>query len=159
MSASGCPLHWPRLAAIGVVVGIGMCQLEFFTMLLLPSAARLLAGPGRTSTTWLGNATLLAIYLAANLRSPAFGEEMVWRGLCVAAGGGFPQAAAYGRGSGRSSSSTSSSALRISTRGRRAYPGDRRRRVLGILYIATGRNLLRADHRARPRQPLIDFIS
>lgn len=77
------PEGWPRLAAIGVVVGIAMWLLEFF--FTMPLLHRVLGyWPDLTDFNDLvGNATLLAIYLALNWMLAAFGEEMVWRGYAL----------------------------------------------------------------------------
>jgi ABC-type amino acid transport system permease subunit len=74
------PEGWLRIAAFGVAWGIAMWLLEFFvTMPLL----RQLLGYWPDLTAFndiVGNAPLLAVYLALNWLLAAFGEETVWRG-------------------------------------------------------------------------------
>ena len=77
------PAGWPRLAGIGLAAGVAMWLLEFFvTMPLLHRA--LGYWPDLTAFNDLvGNAALLAVYLALNWVLAAFGEEMVWRGYAL----------------------------------------------------------------------------
>jgi membrane protease YdiL (CAAX protease family) len=94
------PPGWPRLAGLGLAVGVAMWLLEFYVT--MPALHRTLGyWPDLTAFNDLvGNVTLLAIYLALNWVLAAFGEETVWRGYAL------PRAA------------------------------------VGILYLATGRNLV-----------------
>ena len=77
------PPGWRRLAAIGVAAGIAMWLLEFFVT--MPLLQRLLGyWPDlHEFDDLVGNATLLAVYLALNWVLAAFGEEMVWRGYAL----------------------------------------------------------------------------
>ncbi|MGH8204619.1 MAG: CPBP family intramembrane glutamic endopeptidase, partial [Steroidobacteraceae bacterium] len=77
------PEGWPRLAAIGVATGIAMWLLEFFVT--MPVLHRALGyWPDLTDfNDIVGNAKLLAVFLALNWVLAAFGEEMVWRGYAL----------------------------------------------------------------------------
>ena len=136
------PPRWPRFAAIGVVVGIAMWLLEFF--FTMPMLHRLLGyWPDLTDFNDLvGNATLLAIYLAANWVLAAFGEEMVWRGYAL------PRVAEFA-GLGMRSWVVALVVVNIIFGLAHLYQGPSGviqatlgGVFLGILYIATGRNLL-----------------
>jgi hypothetical protein len=121
------PPRWPRFAAIGVAIGVAMWLLEFF--FTMPMLHRLLGyWPDLTDFNDLvGNATLLAIYLALNWVLAAFGERMVWRGYAAAGGGVRRRHAVVDRGARRRERHLRP---RASLPGAvRRDPGDRRRRV------------------------------
>lgn len=136
------PRRWPRLAAIGVVAGVAMWLFEFFVEL------RLLHGilgywPDLSYFDDLvGSIELLAIYLALNWVLAAFGEEMVWRGYAL------PRAAQF-CGSGMSGWILALVIVNVAFGLAHLYQGPSGviqatvgGVLLGILYIATGRNLV-----------------
>ena len=131
-----------RIAAIGVAAGIAMWLLEFF--FTMPLLHRLLGyWPDLTGFNDLvGNATLLAIYLALNWVLAAFGEEMVWRGYAL------PRVAEF-VGTGVRAWIVALVIVNVVFGLAHLYQGPSGviqatvgGALLGILYIATGRNLL-----------------
>jgi CAAX protease family protein len=136
------PEGWPRLVAIGVVVGIAMWLLEFF--FTMPMLHRVLGyWPDLTDfNDLIGSARLLAIYLAFNWMLAAFGEEMVWRGYAL------PRVAAF-VGTGTRAWMVALVVVNAAFGLAHFYQGPSGMIqatvggvLLGILYIATGRNLL-----------------
>ena len=151
------PPRWLRFAAIGVVVGIAMWLLEFFVT--MPLLHRLLGyWPDLADfNDVVGNATLLAIYLAANWVLAAFGEEMVWRGYAL------PRVAEFAD-SGMRSWIVALVVVNVVFGLAHLYQGPSGviqatvgGVLLGILYIVTGRNLL-APIIAHGLGNSIDFI-
>ncbi len=119
-----------------------MWLLEFF--FTMPMLHRLLGyWPDLTDFNDLvGNATLLAIYLALNWVLAAFGEEMVWRGYAL------PRVAEFA-GTGLRSWVVALVVVNVIFGLAHLYQGPSgviQATVggvfLGILYVATGRNLL-----------------
>jgi len=136
------PPGWPRLAGLGLAVGVAMWLLEFFvTMPLLQRA--LGYWPDLTAFNGLvGNATLLAVYLALNWVLAAFGEEAVWRGYAL------PRAAEF-VGSGTRAFVIALVVVNVVFGLAHLYQGPSGviqatvgGVLLGILYLATGRNLV-----------------
>jgi uncharacterized protein len=136
------PARWRRLALIGVGWGIGMWLLEFFVT--MPTLQRVLGyWPDLTAFDDLvGNATLLAIYLALNWILAAFGEEMVWRGWAL------PRVAAF-CGSGTRAWILALVVVNVAFGFAHLYQGPSGviqatvgGVLLGVLYLATGRNLV-----------------
>ncbi len=136
------PPHALRIAAIGVGVGIAMWLLEFFVT--MPLLHRFLGYWPDLSDfdNVVGNATLLAIYLALNWVLAAFGEEMFWRGHAL------PRAAEFA-GKGLQAWIVALVAVNVVFGLAHLYQGPSGviqatvgGVLLGILYIATGRNLL-----------------
>lgn len=136
------PAHWRRLAAIGVGAGIAMWLLEFFVT--MPLLHRLLGyWPDLTAFNGLvGSAKLLLIYLALNWVLAAFGEEMVWRGWAL------PRVAQF-CGSGMRAWVIALIVVNVAFGLAHLYQGPSGviqatigGVLLGILYVATGRNLL-----------------
>lgn len=136
------PAGWPRLAGIGLAAGVAMWLLEFFvTMPLLHRA--LGYWPDLTAFNDLvGNAVLLAVYLALNWVLAAFGEEMVWRGYAL------PRAAEF-FGSGTRAFVIALVVVNVAFGLAHLYQGPSGviqatvgGVLLGILYLATGRNLV-----------------
>ena len=136
------PSRWQRVAAVGVAWGVAMWLLEFFvTMPLL----RELLGYWPDLTAFndiVGNAPLLAIYLALNWVLAAFGEETVWRGYAL------PRAAEF---LGTGSRAWILALVLVNTAFGLAHlyqgpSGVIQATVggvlLGVLYLVTGRNLL-----------------
>jgi membrane protease YdiL (CAAX protease family) len=77
------PRAWPALVLIGVIAGTSLFAFEFFGLqqLILRLTGEL---PDlHEFDDLVGNLELLAIYLALNLVLAAFGEEMVWRGYAL----------------------------------------------------------------------------
>jgi uncharacterized protein len=136
------PPGWPRLASLGLAVGVAMWLLEFFVT--MPVLHRTLGyWPDLTTFNDLvGNATLLAIYLALNWILAACGEEMVWRGYAL------PRVAEFA-GTGMRSWIVALVVVNVIFGLAHLYQGPSSviqatvgGVFLGILYIATGRNLL-----------------
>ena len=146
------PERWPRLVAIGVAAGIGMWLLEFF--FTMPMLHRVLGyWPDLSEFNDLvGNATLLAVYLALNWLLAAFGEEMVWRGYALPRVAGF-------FGTGMRAWILALVIVNVSLRPRAPLPGAIRRDP-GYRRGRAARHSLhrdrsqprRADRRPRPRQ-------
>ena len=136
------PAGWPRLAGVGLAVGVAMWLLEFFVT--MPSLHRALGyWPDLTAFNDLvGNATLLAVYLALNWVLAAFGEEMVWRGYAL------PRAAEF-FGSGTRAFVIALVVVNVAFGLAHLYQGPSGviqatvgGALLGVLYLATGRNLV-----------------
>jgi membrane protease YdiL (CAAX protease family) len=136
------PERWRRIAAIGVGWGIGMWLLEFFVT--MPTLRRVLGyWPDLTAfDDIVGNATLLAIYLALNWILAAFGEEMVWRGYAL------PRAAEF-LGTGTRAWILALIVVNVAFGLAHLYQGPSGviqaivgGVLLGVIYLATGRNLL-----------------
>lgn len=136
------PANWRRLALIGVAVGVAMWLLEFFvTMPVL----RQLLGYWPDLTTFndlVGSLELLAIYLALNWVLAAFGEEMVWRGWAL------PRVAQF-CGTGTRAWVVALVVVNLGFGLAHLYQGPSgiiqatvAGVLLGILYLATGRNLV-----------------
>jgi hypothetical protein len=136
------PGRWPRVCAIGVAWGLGMWLLEFFVT--MPTLRRVLGyWPDLTDfNDIVGNATLLAIYLALNWILAACGEEMVWRGYAL------PRAAEF-LGSGMRAWVLALVLVNVAFGLAHLYQGPSGviqatvgGVLLGVLYLVTGRNLL-----------------
>jgi uncharacterized protein len=136
------PEGWPRLAAVGVAAGIGMWLLEFYVT--MPALRRVLGyWPDLTDfNDIVGNAALLAVFLALNWILAAFGEEMVWRGYAL------PRAAEF-FGSGTRAFVVALVVVNVAFGLAHLYQGPSgviqatvAGALLGILYVATGRNLV-----------------
>jgi uncharacterized protein len=136
------PARWPRIAVFGITWGLAMWLLEFFvTMPLL----RQWLGywPDLTAFNGIvGNAALLAVYLALNWLLAAFGEEMVWRGYAL------PRAAEF-LGSGTRAWVFALIVVNVAFGLAHLYQGPSGviqatvgGVLLGVLYLVTGRNLL-----------------
>lgn len=151
------PEHWQRAAAIGIAWGIGMWLLEFFVT--MPALHRVLGyWPDLTGFNDLvGNATLLAVYLALNWVLAAFGEEMVWRGYAL------PRAAVF-FGNGTRAFVIALVLVNVAFGLAHLYQGPSGviqatigGVLLGAIYLVTGRNLL-APILAHGIGNSIDFI-
>lgn len=136
------PERWRRAAAIGIAWGIGMWLLEFFVT--MPVLHRALGyWPDLTGFNDLvGDATLLAVYLALNWVLAAFGEEMVWRGYAL------PRAAEF-LGTGARAWILALIVVNVAFGLAHLYQGPSGviqatvgGVLLGVLYLITGRNLL-----------------
>lgn len=136
------PPGWPRLAGLGLAVGVAMWLLEFYVT--MPALHRTLGyWPDLTAFNDLvGNVTLLAVYLALNWVLAAFGEETVWRGYAL------PRAAEF-FGSGRYAFIVALVVVNVAFGLAHLYQGPSGviqatvgGVLLGILYLATGRNLV-----------------
>ena len=136
------PVRWQRIVAIGVAAGIAMWLLEFFVT--MPMLHRVLGyWPDLSDFDDLvGNATVLAIYVALNWVLAAFGEEMVWRGYAL------PRVAEFA-GSGTRAWIVALVVVNVAFGLAHLYQGPSGviqatvgGVLLGILYVATGRNLL-----------------
>ena len=136
------PANWKKFAAIGVAAGIAMWLLEFFvTMPLLYRVLGYL--PDLTYFNDLvGSIELLLIYLALNWVLAAFGEEMMWRGYAL------PRAAQF-CGSGTRAWVLALIVVNVAFGLAHLYQGPSGviqatigGVLLGILYLATGRNLV-----------------
>lgn len=136
------PAHWRKLAAIGVAAGIAMWLLEFFVT--MPLLHRVLGyWPDLTDFNGLvGSMKLLVIYLALNWVLAAFGEEMFWRAYAL------PRAAQFA-GSGTRAWVIALVMVNVAFGLAHLYQGPSGiiqatvgGVLLGILYIATGRNLV-----------------
>ena len=136
------PEGWQRIAAFGIAWGIAMWLLEFFvTMPLL----RELLGYWPDLTAFndiVGNAALLAVYLALNWVLAAFGEETVWRGYAL------PRAAEF-LGGGQRAWVLALILVNVAFGLAHLYQGPSGviqatvgGVLLGVLYLVTGRNLL-----------------
>lgn len=136
------PPHWRKLAAIGIAAGIAMWLLEFFvTMPLLKG----MLGYWPDLTVFddlVGSVKLLLIYLALNWVLAAFGEEMVWRGWAL------PRIAQF-CGSGLRAWIIALIVVNVAFAVAHLYQGPSGviqagvgGVLLGILYLATGRNLV-----------------
>jgi membrane protease YdiL (CAAX protease family) len=136
------PARWPRLVAIGVGWGVAMWLLEFYVT--MPVLDRLL-GYGTDLSTFnevAGNAGVLAIYLSASWLLAAFGEEMVWRGYAL------PRLAEL-IGSGTRAWALALVVVNVAFGLAHLYQGWNGviqaavgGALLGVLYLATGRNLV-----------------
>ena len=131
-----------RVAAIGIAVGIAMWLLEFFVT--MPLLHRILGvWPDLTVFDELaGNLPLLLIYLALNWLLAAFGEEMTWRGYAL------PRVAEF-CGSDTRAWVVALVVVNLAFGLAHLYQGPSGvvqatvgGVLLGILYLATGRNLL-----------------
>ncbi len=136
------PPHWRRLAAIGAAAGAAMWLLEFFVT--MPFLKRMLGyWPDLTAFNDLvGSLELLAIYLALNWLLAAFGEEMVWRGWAL------PRVAQF-CGGGTRAWVFALVIVNVAFGLAHLYQGPSGviqatvgGVLLGILYLATGRNLV-----------------
>jgi membrane protease YdiL (CAAX protease family) len=136
------PPRWRRVALIGVAAGIAMWLLEFFVT--MPLLHRVLGyWPDLTTFNDLvGSIELLVIYLALNWVLAAFGEEMVWRGYAL------PRVAQF-CGSGTRAWIVALVVVNVAFGLAHLYQGPSGviqatigGVLLGILYIATGRNLV-----------------
>jgi membrane protease YdiL (CAAX protease family) len=136
------PERWPRIAAFGAAWGVAMWLLEFFVT--MPLLRRLLGyWPDLTAfDDIVGNAPLLAVYLALNWVLAAFGEEAVWRGYAL------PRAAEF-LGSGRRAWVLALVVVNVAFGLAHLYQGPSGviqatvgGVLLGVLYLVTGRNLL-----------------
>lgn len=136
------PPRWRRLAAVGVAAGVAMWLLEFFvTMPTLQRVFGIL--PDLTAFNDLvGSVELLLIYLALNWVLAAFGEEMVWRGYAL------PRVAQF-CGSGARAWVIALVVVNLGFGLAHLYQGPSgviqatvAGVLLGVLYIATGRNLV-----------------
>lgn len=77
------PRAWPRTLALGVAAGAAMFVLEFFVTQELLAVLTGGYPDLHEFDELVGNAKLLAIYLALNLVLAGFGEELVWRGYAL----------------------------------------------------------------------------
>ena len=136
------PERWQRIVAIGIAAGVAMWLLEFF--FTMPMLHRVLGyWPDLSDFDDLvGNATVLAIYVALNWVLAAFGEEMVWRGYAL------PRMAEF-VGTGTRAWILALVAVNVAFGLAHLYQGPSGviqatvgGVMLGILYVATGRNLL-----------------
>ena len=136
------PPAWPRYAAIGLAWGLGMWLLEFFVT--MPTLQRVLGyWPDLTAfDDIVGNATLLAVYLALNWVLAAFGEETVWRGYAL------PRAAEF-LGTGTRAWILALILVNVAFGLAHLYQGPSGviqatigGVLLGVLYLLTGRNLV-----------------
>ena len=134
--------RWLTLIGIGAIAGIAFWAFEFYVE--NPVLYRL---TGRypyldTFADLVGNVRLLAILIALNLVLAAFGEEMVWRGYAL------PRVAEV---MGGSTIAWAASIIAVNAAFGLAhlYQGESgtvqaavQGVLLGLLYLATGRNLL-----------------
>ena len=136
------PPRWRRIAAIGIAAGILMWLLEFFVT--MPLLYRLLGRwPDLSGFDGLvGNLSMLAIILALNWVFAAFGEEMVWRGYAL------PRVAQF-FGDGARAWTIAIILVNLAFGLAHLYQGASgviqasvAGVLLGVLYVATGRNLL-----------------
>jgi membrane protease YdiL (CAAX protease family) len=136
------PLGWSRLAGIGIAAGIAMWLLEFF--FTMPMLHRFLGYWPDLSTfdELVGSIELLLIYLALNWVLAAFGEEMMWRGYAL------PRIAQF-FGSGTRAWVIALVVVNLGFGLAHLYQGPSgvvqatvAGVLLGVLYIATGRNLV-----------------
>lgn len=134
--------RWLALLGTGIAAGVGFWALEMFVA--NPLLHRLTGHYPDLSTfqDLVGNLGLLAILLALNLVLAAFGEETVWRGYAL------PRVAEVLGGS-RHAWVASLVAVNIAFGLAHLYQGEAgmvqatvQGVLLGILYLATGRNLL-----------------
>jgi membrane protease YdiL (CAAX protease family) len=134
--------RWLRLVGIGVVAGVAFWAFEFFVEnpLLYYLTGRY---PDLNVFRGLvGNARLLAILIALNLVLAAFGEEMVWRGYALSR-------VAEILGDTRVAWAASIVVVNTAFGLAHLYQGESgivqaavQGVLLGLLYLATGRNLL-----------------
>lgn len=134
--------RWAALLGVGVAAGAAFWAFEFFVE--NPLLYRL---TGRYPDLHVfrglvGNARLLAILIALNLVLAAFGEEMVWRGYALSR-------VAEIFGDTRVAWAASILAVNIAFGLAHLYQGESgivqaavQGALLGVLYLATGRNLL-----------------
>ena len=134
--------RWLTLIGIGAIAGIAFWAFEFYVE--NPVLYRL---TGRypdldTFADLVGNVRLLAILIALNLVLAAFGEEMVWRGYAL------PRVAEVMGGS-KIAWAASIIAVNAAFGLAHLYQGESgtvqaavQGVLLGLLYLATGRNLL-----------------
>lgn len=134
--------RWASLVGIGIVAGAAFWAFEYFVE--NPVLYRL---TGRypdldVFESLVGNIRLLAILIAFNLVFAAFGEEMVWRGYAL------PRVAEILGGS-RFAWAASLLAVNATFGLAHLYQGESgivqatvQGVLLGLLYLATGRNLL-----------------
>jgi membrane protease YdiL (CAAX protease family) len=134
--------RWLVLLGIGVAAGIAFWAFEFFV-----ENSLLFRLTGRypdlnVFKSLVGNARLLAILVALNLVLAAFGEEMVWRGYAL------PRVAEI-LGDSRYAWAISILAVNTAFGLAHVYQGESgtvqaavQGVLLGLLYLATGRNLL-----------------
>jgi hypothetical protein len=136
------PPRWLRLTAIGVAAGLAMWLLEFFVT--MPLLKRVLGYWPDLSTfdELAGSVELLLVYLALNWVLAAFGEEMVWRGYAL------PRVAQF-CGSGARAWVVALAVVNVGFGLAHFYQGASgviqatvAGVMLGILYLATGRNLV-----------------
>ena len=134
--------RWLTLIGIGAIAGIAFWAFEFYVE--NPVLYRL---TGRypdldTFADLVGNVRLLAILIALNLVLAAFGEEMIWRGYAL------PRVAEV---MGGSTIAWAASIIAVNAAFGLAhlYQGESgtvqaavQGALLGLLYLATGRNLL-----------------
>jgi hypothetical protein len=134
--------RWLTLIGIGVAAGVAFWAFEFFieTPLL-----RRLTGQDPDLNVFqalAGNIRLLAILIALNLVLAAFGEELVWRGYAL------PRVAEI-LGDSRIAWAGAIIAVNVVFGLAHLYQGESgvvqaavQGALLGLLYLATGRNLL-----------------
>jgi hypothetical protein len=136
------PPRWLRLTAIGVAAGLAMWLLEFFVT--MPLLKRILGfWPDLSAFDELtGSVELLLVYLALNWVLAAFGEEVVWRGYAL------PRAAQF-CGCGARAWVVALVVVNVGFGLAHFYQGASgviqatvAGIMLGILYLATGRNLV-----------------
>jgi membrane protease YdiL (CAAX protease family) len=134
--------RWLGLLGIGVVAGTAFWAFEFFVE--NPLLYRITGGyPDlRTFDDLVGNVGLLVILLALNLLLAGFGEEMVWRGYAL------PRVAEI-LGNSRLAWAGSLLVVNATFGLAHLYQGEAgviqatvQGVLLGLLYLATGRNLL-----------------
>ena len=134
--------RWPALLGIGVIAGVIFWAFEFYVE--NPVLYRLTGHYPDLNTfaELVGNVRLLAILVGLNLVLAAFGEEMVWRGYAL------PRVTEV---LGGSRVAWAASILTVNTAFGLAhmYQGESGATqaavqgvLLGLLYVATGRNLL-----------------
>lgn len=136
------PPGWLRLVAIGIAAGIAMWLLEFFVT--MPLLQRILGyWPDLSAFDELvGSVELLLVIMALNWILAAFGEEMVWRGYAL------PRVAQL-CGSGARAWVIALVIVNLGFGLAHFYQGPSgviqatvAGIFLGILYLATGRNLV-----------------
>jgi len=136
------PPGWLRLVAIGIAAGVAMWLLEFFVT--MPLLHRILGyWPDLSAFDELaGSIKLLLVFLALNWVLAAFGEELVWRGYAL------PRVAQF-CGSGARAWVIALLIVNLGFGLAHFYQGPSgviqatvAGILLGMLYIATGRNLV-----------------
>lgn len=134
--------RWLALLLVGVAAGAAFWAFEFFVE--NPLLYRLTGGYPDLNvfSDLVGNVRLLAILIALNLVLAAFGEEMVWRGYAL------PRVAQI-LGDSRAAWAASILAVNAAFALAHLYQGEAgiaqaavQGVLLGLLYLATGRNLL-----------------